>query len=364
MSDRFKSRCVSEAQLCQWINLRVGWLICGVLVFARTASAQTDFTDQVVLQGASVSSRVTMQCEVLDYTGDAIVLRIATSKTERRFPASHVVSVKTPRMATHERGLEHLRKNEFEQAESSLTQALTDEPRRWVQREIQAAITGCFLRQSRYVEAGLQFKKLYLGDPETRHIRIIPLVWADTAINEETRTTAAAWLEDREAVLRLIGASLLLTDVNYGESAQDTLRALAQEPGQRLRLLAGWQEWRLKQRTNQVTDLELARHETLVEELEKELRPGPWFLIGQAHLIRQEFDLAAAAFLRLPLTHDSDHPMTPQAMFNAARALEQIGFRRQALHLDQEVIDRYAWSPSASLSRQAIQKPVAGQASE
>jgi tetratricopeptide (TPR) repeat protein len=345
------------------IALRVACLAIGILVVLsapRIAAAQTQFTDKVVLQGTTASSRVTLLCEVTDYTGEAIVLRTPTSKGDRRFPSSQVVSVKTPRMATHDRGLEHLKKSEYDQAEASLTQALTDEARRWVRREILADLVRCSFRQNRYADAGSQFRRLYLADRTTRHIRLIPLVWDETPIDAETRTTAAAWLEDKEAVMRLIGASLLLRDSRYGESAQDTLRALASEPGQRVRLLASWQEWRLKQRSGEVSDLELARRETLVEELDKELRPGPWYLIAKAHLIRQEYDLASAAFLRLPLLHDTDHPMTPQAMFNAARALEQIGFRRQALQLDQEVIDRYAWSPAAKLSQQAIAKPVNG----
>jgi len=337
------------------------WIVLGiftVLSALDSATAQTRFTDKVVLQGTTASSRVTLQCEVTDYTGAAIVLRTPTSKEDLHFPADQVISVKTPRMATHDRGLKHLEKGEYNQAEASLTQALTDEARRWVRREILADLVRCSLRQNRYAAAGSQFQRLYLADQTTRHIRLIPLVWDETPLDAETRITAASWLEDKESVMRLIGASLLLRDERYGEPSQDMLRSLSREPGQRIRLLADWQEWRLNQRANEVSDLELARRETLVEELEKELRPGPWYLIAKAHLSRQEYDLASAAFLRLPLLHDSDHPMTPAAMFNAARALEQIGFRRQAQRLDQEVIDRYAWSPAAKLSRQAIAKPV------
>ena len=299
-----------------------------------------------------------MQCDVLDYTGEHVVLRTATSKTDRRFPASQVVSVKTRRMPPHDRGLDRLKKGEFKESEAELSKALNEEPRRWVRREIRADLIRCALQQSDYGEAAYHFRRLYDEDPATRHIRLIPLLWDDVAINEETRVEAASWLQDKKSVMRLIGASLLLNDRNYGEAAKDTLRALAQEPGKRVRLLAGWQERRIKLRGDEVTDLEMARLETLVEELEKDLRPGPWYLVGRAHVIRQEFDLASAAFLRLPLSHNTDHPMTPRAMFNAARALEQIGFRNQSRRLDQEVVDRYAWSPTARLSRQAIQQPV------
>lgn len=364
MSDPITTRSVSEERHTPSAYFRAAAVVAVLVILPGLASAQSEFKDQVTLQGSTTSSRVTMQCEVTDYTGEAIFLRTAVSKTARRFPASQVISVKTPRMATHERGREHLKKGEFPQAEESLTQALTDEARRWVRREIRADLVRCSLRQSRYATAGLQFHRLYVADPTTRHIRLMPLVWDEVRIDDETRITAASWLKEKSGVMRLIGASLLLTDSQYGEPAADALRTLAQEPGRRLRLLAGWQEWRIKQQSNDVTDLEIARRETLVEELEKELRPGPWYLIGQAHLIRQEYDLASAAFLRLPLSYDSDHPMTPRAMFNAARALEQIGFRRQAARLDQEVMSRYDWSPAAKLSGQAIQKPVAGQKSE
>lgn len=357
---------VRDSRACAMVDTAPGFptRVCSLqfvtvlFFFVASASAQTDLTDQVVLQGSTVSSRVTLQCEIVDYTGEAIVIHTATSKTDRRFPASQVVSVRTRRMPTHDRGLEHLSRGEFESAESELSQAMTDEPRRWVRREIRSDLIRCALRQNDYGEAANHFERLYAEDPSTRHVRLIPLVWDDVSISDESRVAAASWLQDRQAVMRLIGASLLLNDRDYGEAAKDTLRALAQEPGTRVRLLAGWQERRIRLRAGDVTDLELARLETLVEDLEKDLRPGPWYLVGRAHLIRQEFDLASAAFLRLPLSHETDHPMTPQAMFNAARALEQIGFRNQSRRLDQEVIDRYGWSPAARLSRQALQKPV------
>ena len=329
-----------------------------VCFLAESAAAQTEYVDRVVLQGTTASSRVTMQCEILDYNGERIVFRTATTKTEQRFPASQVVTVKTRRMPPHNRGLDHLKAGKFPQAEAELSQALNEEPRRWVRREIRADLIRCCLQQCEYGKAGNHFRRLYDEDPETRHVRLIPLVWDNVAVNEESIVIAAAWLQDKKSVMRLIGASLLLDDRNYGEAAKDTLRALAKEPGKRVRLLAGWQERRLKLRNGEVTDLEMARLETLVEELETDLRPGPWYLVGRAHVIRQEFDLASAAFLRLPISHNTDHPMTPRAMFNAARALEQIGFRNQSRRLDQEVIDRYAWSPAARLSRQAIQQPV------
>lgn len=315
--------------------------------------------DQVVLQGSTTSSRVTLQCEILEYTGQAIRLRTVTTKTERSFPASQVVTVKTPRMPSHERGLADLGKANYAKAKEELTQALTDEARRWVRREIMADLIRCHLRQNDFAAAGEQFRKLYKTDQTTRHIRLIPMVWDEVSLSPESKLTAASWLQDKEAVMRLIGASLLLTDLQYGEAAKDVLQALSREPGTRLRVLAGWQEWRLKQKANDISDLEIARHEKLVEELEKDLRPGAWYLVGQAHLLRQEFDLAAAAFLRLPLSHNTDHPVTSQAMFNAARALEQIGFRSQATQIDKEVVDRYPWSKAAKLSEQALQRPVA-----
>ncbi len=91
------------------------WLALGILVVVcapRVTDAQTRFTDKVVLQGTTASSRVTLQCEVTDYTGEAIELRTSTSKEDRRFPAAQAISAKTPRMATHDRGIEHLEKGE------------------------------------------------------------------------------------------------------------------------------------------------------------------------------------------------------------------------------------------------------------
>jgi len=347
------------------VTIRIAGSLCVTLFALRGFTfAQGEFTDQVILQGSTVSSRVTIQCEITDYTGESVVIRTAASKTERRFPVSQLVSIQTPKMASHERGLKHLENGDYQQAESELTQALTDEARRWMRREILADLIRCSLRQNQYSAAGIQFQRLYAADQTTRHIRLIPLVWDNVAVDHETRMTASTWMKEKAAIKRLIGASLLLRDPQWGESAQAVLRVLLQEPERRIRSLATWQAWRLKQKSRDISDLELARHETQIDELEKNLQPGPWYLIGQAHLNRQEYDLAAAAFLRIPLIYDSDHPVTAQAMFNAARALEQIGFRSQAALLDQEITERYAWSTAAKLSRQALRRPVAEPSTE
>ena len=141
-----------------------------VLALPGLVCAQGEFTDQVVLQGSTVSSRVTIQCEITDYTGEFIVLRTATTKNERRFPVSQIVSVKTPQMASHERGLKHLDDGAYEQAEAALTQALTDEARRWMRREVLADLIRCSLRQNRYAAAGTLFQRLYAADRTTRMV--------------------------------------------------------------------------------------------------------------------------------------------------------------------------------------------------
>ena len=121
---------------------------------AGGASADAQFSDTVVIQGSTASSRITFQCEVVDYTGQQLVARVPGGKSNQLFDASEVVSVSTEQMPEHFRGRQLLESSRFGEASSPLLTALDREPRRWVRREILALLVRSALKQNDLAAAG------------------------------------------------------------------------------------------------------------------------------------------------------------------------------------------------------------------
>ena len=142
-------------------------------------------------------------------------------------------------------------------------------------------------------------------------------------------------------------------------AGRESIRELNRLPDDRIRNLAQWQERRLQITNRKVSEFDISNWATAITRLEPPLRAGPIFLLGQARLIRQEYDLAAAEFLKLPIVYSSDHPLIARSSFEAGRALLQNGLRVEAARLFQETSTRYPWSTAASDARAELKELLA-----
>lgn len=339
-------------------------VIIAILVWSATSllatgAATAQLTDEVVLQGSRSSSRITMKCRVLDFTGRILRARVAGATREQTFAADEIVSVRTPQTTAHDQGIEQLQAGDAVEAEVLLEKALDEEPRQWVRREILALLVRCALRRNDFARAGSRFRLLFASDEDTRHINLIPLKWGRDTVGGVSRSTAAAWLRDTDSVSQLLGSSLLLFDPQHGQVARDTLKQLSRKPPERIRQLAFWQQWRLRIAAGQVSDLDIEHRESALMKLEPILRAGPYFLLAEAFLVRQDFDIASATFLQIPLVYDSDHPISADALFEAGNAIRKNGLRVEAAQLYQEVMSRYAWSQAAKSARTSLDELIA-----
>ncbi|MBI1314161.1 hypothetical protein GC176_22935 [bacterium] len=309
----------------------------------RPAAAQ--FQDEVDVRSARAVAHVTVKCRITDYTGQFV--RAVSTGGEQTYPISEVAAVRYAKLPDQIEAEKLLATGRTDEAEALLKKAVDAEPRRWARREILALLTGCSLRREDFATAGSRFRQIYESDPDTRHFNLAPLTWRDQTVDALNRSTAAAWLDDSDSLSRLLGASLLLYDPEYGHRARDTMRELNRLPDTRIRLTAQWQERRLLISSRNVSEFDVSHWAANVERLEPPLRAGPVFLLAQARLIRQEYDLAAADFLKLPIVYDSDHPLIARASFEAGRALLRNGLRVEAARLFQETAARYPWSIAA-----------------
>jgi TolA-binding protein len=319
-----------------------------VAVAVSTSTLFAQFTDEVVLQGSAASSRVTMRCQVKEYTGKWIDVLTKAGSGEKRFPASEVVSVKTYETVSHRNAIKHFQTGNLKDAVKQFELTLHDEPRKWMRRELLGWLVRCALREGDYVTAATRFRSIYSSDKDTRHIALVPVMWTDETIDAITQTTASAWTRDADEIMKLIGASILLNVPTEEKDAEQILRDLSRSIDDNVRMLATWQMRRSRIRLNEIGGSDITSWESRIPRLKPTLRSGPYFLLGQAHLLRKQYELAAGVFLKLPIVYDSNHPITARACLEAARALQTIGQRQQAIWVYQEVVDRYG------LSRQSI----------
>ena len=308
-----------------------------MFLFSSPLAAQ----DQVILQTEGTSSRLTLPCQIVDYTGERITVQFKGGPTQKTYPAEQVVEVRTAWLESHELGRKLLAERKLDEAAKALQSALVVEKRGWVQREILASLIRCSLRSGDRASAGTRFLKLLESDRTTRNFGLIPLVWASEQVPGAAKAQARIWLTQESDTTRLLGASLLLDDASLGETAAQELLALQRGTDDRVRSLAQAQSWRLKLRALEISDLELNRWDTRIREMPAVQRGGPSYLLGRGWAMRREHDRAATSLLWVLLMDDSDPRLAARAGVEAAESLKRLGQTDDARRLLQDIATRF-----------------------
>ncbi|MCY2963940.1 MAG: hypothetical protein NT069_09895 [Planctomycetota bacterium] len=334
-------------------------LVAGALVPAARAE------DKVVLRKPGSIGRVTVTGQIVEFSGKGLDLKPTGGGSFQHYPADEVIDIETDRLPSHERGLKLWQEEDVDGAVEQFELALKQEPRAWGRREILAELIRCAVRRSDYASAGVRFLALYKSDPETRHLRVIPLIWVNESISETALTSARGWLNGANDAARLIGASLLFQDRELGRSAQSTLRDLAKNGPDTLRPLAQWQLRRDEAFSGRVVPGELVYWEHSINSLPADLQGGPSYLLAEAASRRHDHELAAAYWTRLPVLCDYDYRLAARATFEAGRALAKIGQSQEAETMFRETVERFPGTSSAReaedqlRARRTIEKPPA-----
>jgi signal peptidase II len=334
--------------------MRCVLIFAGLLVAAGARSAPGQ--DKVVLRHGNLGGKMTISGTVEDYTGEQITIRDESGKTRRVYPGSEVIEIETTRSLPHTRGLESLADGQVEQAIAELETALKNEPRAWVRRELLATLVRSGLRRGDYASAGDRFLLLVKSDPTTRYFGIIPLIWAPESISRETREEARSWMAGTLEPGRLIGASLLADDPDWGKDARAEIKRLSSSGDPRVRMLAQVQAFRAEVAAGNLSRMQLAQWQRRVDELPEDLRAGPCYLLGRAYSVRHDYELAAATLLWVSLVDDHDFRLAARACLEAGLALDKIGQHAEANTLFSEVRVRFAGTPFADEAQSLLER--------
>lgn len=316
-----------------------------LMLVLMTSAGRGD--DKIVIQPEGSTSRIAIPCTIVDYTGVEITIRPRSGGPPKSYPSSQVVEVRTTQTAAYQHGMAEFEAARVVEAQKSFEQALAEDSRVWVRREILAMLVRCSLRLQDYSQAASRFLLLVQSDPMTVHYKAIPLLWAPVALNVAERSDARLWMNQSSDVAALLGASYLLDDPNQGQLAEEALRRLGSAGNIRIRQLARAQLWRVELRSPGLTSGQLELWDERISAMSHELRGGPFYLLGQGYYQRRQFDRAAMAFLWLPLVYFEDHQLSARACLYAANALAEIRQSEAANTLYREVQQRFGDTPFA-----------------
>lgn len=334
------------------LNLVRGFTAVTVLFCGTHAIAQQ--VDRVEVRNKTRGSRTTLYGRIDDYSNGMLTLRMLNSGTKKVIPLGDVINVETPLVEPHIKGLKAFRENRLDDARRFLATAIQEETRRWVHQDILALRVQVESRAGDHTAAMAQFAKLIRLDPKTRHFHLIPLVWHNRVTNGREQSAARTLLTETEPANRLMGASLLLSDPKNSWSGQSELESLAGSGRPHLVHFARAQLWRLELAKAAPGDALILDMNLRIRSMPDATRAGPYYLLGQTHLRRHEYDKAALAFLRLPLVHDTDHRLAGRACLEAAEALASAGRVVESRTLYREVATRFSDTPSARHANSAL----------
>ncbi|MGE3316950.1 MAG: tol-pal system YbgF family protein [Planctomycetaceae bacterium] len=326
------------------------------LLLPAAAAPPPSATDTVTLQREGSVGRITLRGTVRDFTGRSLEFLPGAGGGMQSFPAAEVVEVDTPRIDSHRRGIQALSAGQMDEATTAFDQALKEEQRQWVRRDILALSVRCALARGDSASAGTRFLALLQSDPETRQFELIPLTWTAAPAEGELVTQGRVWLSHSLEAARLLGASALLGNPQHGAEAEKELNQLATSADVRIKYLARAQQWRRSLRVPNLPGEEIERWQARIDEMPERLRGGPIFLVGHAFLARGEKHRAAAAFLWLPMVYDLDASLAAEACIEAAGALSDIGQKNEAAMLYREAADRFPGTKAAEQAAERFQQ--------
>ncbi len=289
---------------------------------------------------------------ITDYTGNQLKIRDANGR-DSTISTALVVKIHTAREDNHRNAELLLEERRFELALEQFRQAIRNEKRRWMRREILSRIVRCYSSQGQPVMAGDTFKILYRDDPTTPFFDCIPLRWKPYQPTPDVRQRAGEWMRDEtNLAVQLIGASWLLS-AEQRSQAQAVLERLSNAEDSRVAFLAEAQLWRT--RVTGAGEADCRDWRERIRRMPTALRGGPYFVLGRALSRRNRAQDAALVLLRLPILYGGDFGMSADALLAAGRELEKLQRTDRAIGLYREVSRDYSSTSAAREAKQRMQ---------
>jgi tetratricopeptide (TPR) repeat protein len=323
-----------------------------VQIFDPARSLQAQQQDPLLLPFTTSDVVVTLNPEtgqfkaltgvIQDLIGGRVILRRGGAGRIDTIRLRNVHELRFGKSNLFDDGLRLAKVGQWAAAVDSFDRAVIAEPRRWAQREIDAASARALLALRRYDAVIERIEQISASDPATRHVHLLPLVW-DERISETERFQAdVSQLASTSAIRRLSAASALLHDLDSRAPAKDVLVELRTSGIPGIQELATAQLWRIPVLENTtLRPAERALWKNRASSFAFWLRGGPLALLGRMELAAHDYDAAAASFLWLPTMQADDRPLAAACMIHGAKAVRMSGRPGEAKNILAEAATRY-----------------------
>ncbi|MCA9270329.1 MAG: hypothetical protein KDA41_17730 [Planctomycetales bacterium] len=288
--------------------------------------------------------------EITEYTGRELLIRTAGGR-ENRIASDRIDEVFFTKGERHVDGDELFAERKYSEALARYQQAISDEPRTWVRREILAQMVWCQRGLGNDRLAATTFLLIVESDPTTPHFDAIPLAWRPMTLDLAAERQAVAWLNDQaNPAARLIAASWLLSGpAETRNEAKRTLDLLTNDRSPYVAPLAAAQLWRTQLVLASAADAE--RWRVAIERLPPTLRGGPYYLLGQLLARHQDFIGAALALMRVPVHYSRERALAAEALLSAADALERAAMPDESRQCLRELTEQFGETQAAAAAR-------------
>jgi len=325
------------------------WVLCPAL-----------WAQDIVIVSSATNPAVRIKREglILDFRGPELKLRSRLG-AEERIPASRIVEIQTTWTPPHVAGRTARSEGRFDDALAALRQAQGAETRPWAQRQIAADLSGCCLDAGRIEQAVNEFLAIVAIDPDTRHFDVIPIGWRAASDDPALEARAMAWLALRRvSVASLLGASWLLSTSHRGEAIA-ILQELQGSSDPRIAGLAAIQVWRTKIVSTPLD--EARRWQAQLEKMPHEIQATGWYVLGEIYARHDQPQLAALAWLKIPLLYRQQRALAADALLAAGGQLEKMSQPNEAAGLYRELTRDFPQFPaSVEAGKRLAKLPGAG----
>ena len=311
-------------------------VLCLLWVFAlgvTTTSVAQESTDLVITTRKDSSETVKRRGTIVEWKG--IALTLESNGRQKEIDNDTIVEIQTVWSDDYKQGIELLNKGDAKSAIPFLTKAVDREPRPWARRIVRSHLVTAFQILDQPATAAEQFFLILKEDRNTRFLPNAPLPWtgSGTGLIQQART----WINSDDSTAKLIGASWLIGSPDR-DKAIATLEELSQDIEPRIKSLAIAQLWRTRTR---ITDKQTAVWKSLVDNMPRELRAGPYFTLAEAQFRAGLVDPAILNLMRVRILYPEQQTLSAAALFRAATMLNNQGKSREAQTLLNELVTAY-----------------------
>ncbi|MGI9519527.1 MAG: hypothetical protein ACR2NP_20920 [Pirellulaceae bacterium] len=319
-----------------------------VILLAFCLSAPAVAQDTIALRDESTGRVSRFQGQVVAW--DAEFLRYEANGRQRQIRSDRVIDVAYPRTEAHLEADQQFEQGQFIQAYQSYANAVADEPREWVKRELLAGQLRCARAiDPSSAETLVAFFGLFNANSQTRFFHLIPLSWEMIRPGEPAGFDR--WIDSQSETQSLIGASWMLPIDEERSVAR--LRQLANSADSRIAHLATAQLWRPQTIAAKPEDVQ--RWRAAIDRMPGELQAGPRYLLALTKKRNEQAEAAAIAMLQIPILFPGEYQLSGSALLEAHNLLSSSGRDREATIVLAELQRDFGFSRAALKSGARIE---------